>query len=59
MPKDVTRRRFMARTLGMLEGTMAAGELLPLPAEAAQSKQVLRVAVDTEQDPLLSKLSLG
>jgi hypothetical protein len=38
MPTDVTRRRFMFHTLGVIGGTMVAGDLLPLLAEAAKRK---------------------
>ena len=48
MSRSMTRRRFMSQTLGVIGGTMVAGELLPLLAEAAQRKQILRVAVDKD-----------
>ena len=38
MPTEVTRRRFVFQTLGVIGGTMVAGELLPLLAEAARRK---------------------
>ena len=38
MPSDVTRRRFMFHTLGVIGGTMVAGDLLPLLVEAAKRK---------------------
>jgi hypothetical protein len=46
MSAELTRRRFLLHTLGMVGGTMVAGDLLPLLAEAAKRKQVLRVAVE-------------
>jgi hypothetical protein len=46
MSAEVTRRRFWLQTLGMIGGTMVAEDLLPLLAEAAQRKQVLRVAIE-------------
>ena len=48
MSRSITRRRFISQTLGVIGGTMVAGELLPLLAEAAQRKQILRVAVDKD-----------
>jgi hypothetical protein len=38
MLREVTRRRFMFQTLGMIGGTMVAGDLLPLLAEASQAQ---------------------
>ena len=48
MRREVTWRRFMFQTLGMIGGTMVAGDLLPLLAEAAKRQQVLRVAVERD-----------
>jgi peptide/nickel transport system substrate-binding protein len=59
MPTDVTRRRFMFHTLGVIGGTMVAGDLLPLLAEAAKRKQVLRVAVDRDFETLRPDFSAG
>ena len=52
MLPEVTRRRFMCQTLGMIGGTMVAGDFLPLLAEAAKRKQVLRVAVERDFETL-------
>jgi hypothetical protein len=38
----------MSQTLGVIGGTMVAGELGPLLAEAAKREPVLRVAVDKD-----------
>lgn len=59
MPPEVTRRRFLVRTVGMLGGTMVAGDLLPLLAAAAQRKQVLRVAIERDFETLRPELSAG
>lgn len=59
MPQDVTRRRFMLRTLGGLGGTAVAGEFMPLLARAAARKQVLRVAVERDFETLRPELSAG
>jgi hypothetical protein len=45
MPQEVTRRHFMFQTMGVIGGATVSGDLLPLLAEAAKCKQVLRVAV--------------
>jgi hypothetical protein len=59
MPLEVTRRRFVLQTLGTIGGTMVAGDLLPLLAEAAKRKQVLWVAVERDFETLRPKLSAG
>jgi peptide/nickel transport system substrate-binding protein len=59
MPAEVTRRRFLFQTLGMIGGRMVAGDLLPLLAEAAQRKQVLRVAIERDFETLRPELSAG
>jgi peptide/nickel transport system substrate-binding protein len=59
MPTEVTRRRFVCQTLGVLGGTMVAGELLPLLAAAAKRKQVLRVAVERDFESLRPDISAG
>ena len=59
MPQAVTRRRFMFQTLGIIGGTMVTGEFLPLLAEAAKRKQVLRVAVDRDFETLRPDFSAG
>jgi ABC-type transport system substrate-binding protein len=59
MPAEVTRRRFLLQTLGMIGGTMVAGDLLPLLAEAAKRKQVLRVAIERDFETLRPELSAG
>jgi peptide/nickel transport system substrate-binding protein len=59
MPAEVTRRRFLLQTLGMIGGTMVAGDLLSLLAEAAQRKQVLRVAIERDFETLRPELSAG
>jgi hypothetical protein len=48
MPTEGTRRRFLFQTLGVIGGALVTGDLLPLLAEAAKRKQVLRVAVDRD-----------
>lgn len=52
MPPEVTRRQFVCQSLGVIGGTMVAGDLLPLLAEAAKRKQVLRVTVDRDFETL-------
>ena len=59
MPQEVTRRRFMFQTLGVIGGAMVTGELLPLLAEAAKRKQVLRVAVERDFETLRPDFSAG
>src|SRR5215470_8345122 len=59
MPHEVTRRRFMFQSLGVLGGAMVAGDLLPLLAEAATRKQVLRVAIERDFETLRPELSAG
>ena len=59
MPQEVTRRRFMLQTLGVIGGTMVSGDLLPLLAEAARRKQVLRVAIERDFETLRPELSAG
>ena len=59
MPSTVTRRRFMGQTLGVISGTMVSGPLLPLLAEAAKRKQVLRVAVERDFESLRPDISAG
>src|SRR4029434_6221162 len=59
MRLEATRRRFMFQTLGMIGGTMVAGDLLPLLAEAAKRKQVLRVAVERDFETLRADFSAG
>ena len=59
MPTEVTRRRFVFQTLGVIGGTMVAGELLPLLAAAARRKQVLRVAVERDFETLRPDISAG
>ena len=59
MPQAVTRRRFMFQTLGIIGGTTVTGEFLPLLAEAAKRKQILRVAVDRDFETLRADFSAG
>ncbi len=59
MPQAVTRRGFMFQTLGVIGGTMVSGPLLPLLAEAAKRKQVLRVAVERDFESLRPDISAG
>jgi peptide/nickel transport system substrate-binding protein len=59
MPQEVTRRRFMVQALGMIGGVTVSGDLLPLLAEAAQRKQVLRVAIERDFETLRPDLSAG
>ena len=49
----------MGRTLGVIGGTMVAGDFLPLLTEAAKRKQVLRVAVDRDFETLRPDFSAG
>src|SRR5882724_5729362 len=59
MSAEVTRRRFVLQTVGMIGGTMLAGDLLPLLAEAAKRKQVLRLAIERDFETLRPELSAG
>jgi peptide/nickel transport system substrate-binding protein len=59
MPTTVTRRQFVVQTLGVIGGTMVAGDLLPLLAVAAKRKQVLRVAIERDIETLRPELSSG
>ena len=59
MPQEVTRRRFVLQTLGMIGGATVTGEFLPLLAEAAKRKQVLRVAMERDFETLRPELSAG
>jgi len=59
MAPEVTRRRFMLQTLGVIGGATVSGDLLPLLAEAAKSKQVLRVAIERDFETLRTELSAG
>jgi peptide/nickel transport system substrate-binding protein len=59
MPTAMTRRRFLFQTLGVIGRAMVAGDLLPLLAEAAKRKQVLRVAVDRDFESLRPDISAG
>src|SRR6266540_1915516 len=59
MPQEVTRRRFVLHTLGMIGGATVTGEFLPLLAEAAKRKQILRVAMERDFETLRPELSAG
>src|SRR5262245_23106120 len=59
MLQAVTRRRFVFQTLGVMGGTMVTGDLLPLLAQAAKRKQVLRVAVERDFETLRPDISAG
>src|SRR5258706_15951214 len=59
MPQAVTRRRFVFQTLGIIGGAMVTGQFLPLLAEAAKRKQVLRVAVERDFETLRPDISAG
>src|SRR6266487_6590394 len=59
MPHDVTRRRFLFQTLGVIGGAAVSGDLLPRLAEAATRKQVLRVAIERDFETLRPELSAG
>lgn len=59
MPQEVTRRRFVFQTLGVIGGATVAGDLLPLLADAAKRKQVLRVAVERDFESLRPDISAG
>jgi peptide/nickel transport system substrate-binding protein len=59
MPTEGTRRRFLFQTLGVIGGALVTGDLLPLLAEAAKRKQVLRVAVDRDFETLRPDFSAG
>src|ERR671922_1667958 len=59
MPHEATRRRFMFQTWGVIGGSAVSGDLLPLLAEAAKRKQVLRVAIERDFETLRPELSAG
>src|SRR6266849_5086205 len=59
MPQEVTRRRFMFQTLGVLGGATVLEDIMPLLAEAAKRKQVLRVAIERDFETLRPELSAG
>ena len=59
MPPEVTRRRFLFQTLGVMGGTTVAGDLLPLLAEAAKRKQILRVAIERDFESLRPDIGVG
>ena len=59
MPTAVTRRHFVFQTLGVIGGTMVAGPIWPLLAEAAKRKQILRVAVERDFESLRPDMSSG
>src|SRR5262245_29783679 len=59
MLQEVTRRHFMFQTLGVLGGATVLGDFLPLLAEAAKRKQVLRVAIERDFETLRPELSAG
>ena len=59
MVTAVTRRRFLGQTVGVIGGSMVSGDLLPLIAEAAKQKQVLRVAVERDFESLRADFSAG
>src|SRR5215467_1390042 len=59
MPHEVTRRRFLFQTLGVIGGATVSGDLLSLLAEAAKRKQVLRVAIERDFETLRPELSAG
>src|SRR5499427_10230159 len=59
MAYEVTRRRFMVHTLGVIGGATVSGDLLPRLAAAAKRKQVLRVAIERDFETLRPELSAG
>src|SRR5215467_12382587 len=59
MPQEMTRRRFVFQTLGVIGGATVAGDLLPLLAEAAKRKQILRVAIERDFETLRPELAAG
>src|SRR5713101_7821260 len=59
MPQEVTRRRFLFQTLGVIGGAMVSGDLLPLLAEAAKRKQILRVAIERDFESLRPDFGVG
>src|SRR5258706_300498 len=59
MPQAVTRRRFVFQTLGIIGGAMVTGQFLPLLAEAAKRKQILRGAVERDFESLRPDISAG
>ena len=59
MPLEVTRRRFLCQALGVMGGTTVSGELLPLLAEAAKRKQILRVAIERDFETLRPDIGVG
>jgi peptide/nickel transport system substrate-binding protein len=54
-----TRRQFVFQTLGIIGGTMVAGDSFPLLSEAAKRKQILRVAIERDIETLRPELSSG
>src|SRR5246127_3344605 len=59
MRLEVTRRRFVFQSLGVIGGAMVSGDLFPMLAEAATRKQVLRVAIERDFETLRPELSAG
>lgn len=59
MPTAGTRRRFLCHTVGVIGGALVIGDLLPLLAEAAKRKQILRVAIERDIETLRPELSSG
>jgi len=59
MPLEVTRRRFLCQALGVIGGTTVSGDLLPLLAEAAKRKQILRVAIERDFETLRPDIGVG
>ena len=59
MPTAVTRRQFLVQTTSVIGGSIVSGEFFPLLAEAAKHKQILRVAVERDFEPLLPDISAG
>src|SRR5262245_4217058 len=59
MLPEVTRRRFVFQTVGVIGGTLVAGGHLPLLAAAAKRKQILRVAIERDFETLRPELSAG
>ena len=59
MPPEVTRRRFLFQALGVMGGTTVVGDLLPLLAEAAKRKQILRVAIERDFESLRPDIGVG
>jgi peptide/nickel transport system substrate-binding protein len=59
MPTAGTRRQFLFQAVGVISGALVIGDLLPLLAEAAKRKRILRVAIERDIETLRPELSSG